>query len=132
MWAKSVAVLGILLLCVRSSAESESGTVCIAPFPEKPTPYSAPPGFLCGSEKLSLKIDERQAVPWPIKDSLRINSLDLATRHRVIIFCDGKPQQSFTFHFSEFGTKKLCLFINDFYKTAQLWEDKQSPWCKCK
>jgi hypothetical protein len=128
----AMALLTVLILCAPSSAESESGTVCVAPVPERPTPYSAPPGFFCEPGKLSLKLDERQAVPWPIKESLRVDGLDLDISHRVTIFCNGKPQQSFKFRFPQFATKKLCLFINDFYKTAQLWEDKQSPWCKCK
>lgn len=123
--------LAALLLCAAYSVASESGTVCVAPVPEKPSTYSAP-GYFCESKKLSLKIDEQQALPWPIKESIAIGSLDLAAPHRIAIFCEGKPQQSFKFRFSDFETKKLRLFINDLYKTAQLWEDKDCPWCKCK
>lgn len=131
MRRKTIALLIVLLLSAQLSAGSESGIVCVAPVPEKASPYSAP-GFFCESKKLSLKIDEQQAVPWPINESIAIGSLDLAALHRVVIFCKSKPLQSFKFRFSEFKTRKLCLFINDFYKTAQLWEDKDCPWCKCK
>ena len=95
-----------------------------------PAPFSAP-GLYCDSEKVSLKIDT-QTVPSPIRESVKIARLDLTTRHRVVVFCDGKPQQSFSFRFSEFKTSELCLFLNDLYKTAQLWEAKRCPWCKCK
>jgi len=88
--------------------------------------------LFCGSGKLSLRIDTLQAVPWPNKKSLKIEDLDLTSRHRVVISCDGKPQQSFRFRFSEFKTGDLCLFINELYQTAQLWEPKQAPWCKCR
>ena len=44
-----------------------------------------------------------------------------------MVLCNGKPQQSFRFRFSEFKTKELCLFINDLYQTAQLWEARKSP-----
>jgi len=93
-------------------------------------PQSAP-GLYCDSSKVSLKIDA-QLVPAPIKQSVKIAGLDPAARHRVIVLCGGKPQQSFTFRFSEFKSHDLCLFLNDLYKTAQLWERKQCPWCKCK
>jgi hypothetical protein len=112
------------------SAESGSGSVCIAPMSWELTPVSAP-GLYCASEKVSLKIDT-QVIPGPIKKCVKIAELDATTRHRVVVFCDGKPQQSFTFRFSEFKTSELCLFLNDLYKTAQLWEAKRSPWCKCK
>ena len=122
--------------------ESESGSLCIAPVFEKPDPRSGGPGLFCESEKLSLRIDTQQPVLWPMISErggtyrrgkiLKIDGLDAASRHRVAVFCDGKPQQSFTFRFSEFKTNQLCLFINDLYKTVQLWEEKRCPWCKCK
>jgi hypothetical protein len=89
-------------------------------------------GMVCQTWNLLVKIDDMKAVSWPRNESVKIDGLDVTRRHRVTIFCDGKPQQSFGFRFSEFKTRKLCLFLNDLYKTVQLWEDKQSPWCKCK
>lgn len=109
-------------------AESES--VCVAPMSWKPLPYSAP-GLYCDSEKVSLKIDA-QAVPAPINKSVKIAALDPTAPHRVVVLCNGKPQQSFTFRFSEFKTSELCLFLDEAFKTAQLWEAKRCPWCKCK
>jgi hypothetical protein len=50
----------------------------------------------------------------------------------VVVLCNHKPLQSFAFLFSEFKTKELCLFLNDLYRTVQLWESKSAPWCKCK
>jgi hypothetical protein len=79
-----------------------------------------------------MKIDSQQPMAWPIKENVKIEALDVTVTHRVVVFCDGKPQQSFKFRFSEFKTSELCLFINDMYKTAQLWDSKGAPWCKCK
>lgn len=67
-----------------------------------------------------------------MKESMTISALDLAAPHRIVVSCESKAQQSFKFRFSDFKTRKLCLFINDLYKTAQLWNDKDCPWCKCK
>jgi hypothetical protein len=120
------------LLCTAFSSESENGSVCVAPLPVEPPSTAATPELFCHSGNLSLKIDKQQVASWPRQESLKIESLDLTQRHRVTILCDGKPQQSFGFRFSDFKTKQLCLFINDLYQTAQLWDSKQSPWCKCR
>jgi hypothetical protein len=137
------AVIAVMLSGVifGQTAEPESGSLCVAPVLEKPDGRSAP-GLFCEPEKLSFKIDLQPAASFQliseqhgkyrIGKSLRIDGLDTATRHRVVIYCNGKPQQSFAFRFSDFKTKQLCLFLNDLYKTAQLWEAKQCPWCKCK
>ena len=128
----SVVVLAVVvLLSPALFAESGSGSVCISPVPEKPSDISAP-GLFCESAKLSVKIDAQQPMAWPIKENVKIDALDITATHRVVVFCNGKPQQSFKFRFSEFETRELCLFVNDMYKTAQLWESKGAPWCKCK
>ena len=115
------------LLCSAFSAESEQGSVCVAPVPVEPPSTAGTPELFCHSGNLSLKIDKQQAVSWPHKESLKLESLDITQRHRVTILCDGKPQPSFGFRFSNFKTKQLCLFINDLYQTVQLWEEsKQS------
>ena len=124
-------LLVVVLLCPTSSAEPGIGSVCVAPVPAKPSPYAAPPGFLCDSAKLSLRIDALKPMAWPVGESVKIDALDAAAAHRVVVSCDGKAQQSFRFRFSDFKTRELCLFINDFYKTVQLWESKGTPWCKC-
>jgi hypothetical protein len=128
----SVTILSVaILLSPALSAESSAGSVCISPIPQKPTNTSAP-GLSCDAAKLSMKIDAQQQIAWPIKDSVKIDSFDVTATHRVVVFCHGKPQQSFKFRFSDFKARELCLFINDMYKTAQLWSSKGAPWCKCK
>jgi hypothetical protein len=130
MKTTAVAVAIVFLLSPVSDAQSEQGSLCVAPISvERPTTFA--PGLHC-SGSLSLKIDTQKAIPWPQTASLRIEQLDLAQRHRVTVLCDGKPQQSFAFRFSGSKTEELSLFINSFYQTVQLWEPRQSPWCKCK
>ena len=53
-------------------------------------------------------------MTWPTKDGIHID-LDVSATHRVVVFCNGKPQQSFKFRFAEFKSAKLCLFLNDLY-----------------
>jgi hypothetical protein len=78
------------------------------------------------------KIDARDVTPWPRAERLKIEGLDLKASHRVRVFCDAKPHQTFTFRLSTFHLNELCLFINDFYQTAQLWRPAEARWCKCK
>ena len=139
-----IAALVVTLLPVvifGQAPEFRSGSLCIAPILDVADDRSAP-GLFCESAKLSLRIDTQQPVLWPMiseRDGtyrrgkiLKIDGLDAASRHRVVVFCDGKAQQSFTFRFSDYKANRLCLFINDLYKTVQLWEEKRCPWCKCK
>lgn len=141
------AVIAVMLsgmlsgLLLSQTAEPELGSVCVAPL-EKELGRGSAPGLFCESEKFSLQIDSEPAAAFQrnseqngkrrVGKSLKVDGLDTTARHRVVIYCNGKPQQSFSFRFSEFKTKQLCLFINDFYKTAQLWDAKRAPWCRCK
>lgn len=130
MQTAGVAAMTAVLAGLALSAPPKDGSVCVAPVLAKPVPASAPRLF-CSSEKLSFKIDAK-TMAWPIKKSVKIEGLDPTVRHRVVVLCDGKPQQSFGFRVSDFKSTELCLFLNDLYKTAQLWEVKRCPWCKCK
>jgi hypothetical protein len=117
-------------MCVSLSAQSGSVSLCVAPNSAEPAVRCAP--GLCGSGKISLKIDDRPVLQWPKAESLKIVGLDAAARHRVVIYRASRPQQSFKFQFSDFKSNEACLFLNDLYWTAQLWEPERAPWCKCK
>jgi len=137
--------LAVWVLCAGAYVQSQTHSICVAPEPRPALvlPEAIPekkdgtvretcaPG-LCSKGKLSLRIDHQSVRPWPQSECIKITDLDTAAPHRVVIYEDGKPQQSFKFRFSEFQSPELCLFLNDLYWTAQLWEKKDAPWCKCK
>ena len=125
MMTAMIVALGSLAL----SLERETPSLCIAPVAKIPIP-AASPGLFCDSKNFSLKIDEK-IMAWPMKGSVKIDTLNADVRHRVVVYCSGKPQQSFGFRFSDYKSLDLCLFLNDLYKTVQLQEVKRSPWCKC-
>src|SRR6202041_410610 len=106
-----------MLLCPVSFAQSEQGSVCVAPISKGWPPTAGTVELACASNKFSLKIDAQKAIPWPNTESIKIDGLDINTRHRIVVYCAGKPQQSFGFRFSAFKTAELCLFLNDLYKT---------------
>ena len=128
----SATVLVFMLSACVIHAQSEMRSLCVAPNAgETPQRCSAAPG-LCNGGALSLRIDRQPIQAWPKAKNVKIQGLNTATRHRVVVYRAGKPQQSFGFRFSEFKSPTPCLFLNDLYWTAQLWEAKQAPWCKCK
>src|SRR5258708_4171535 len=96
-----------------------TGSVCLAPLSSWPdTGASAAPR--CDGGDLSIKIDDRAAVEWPRAHSAKLQPLDIAPRHRVVVLCDKKPMASFSFQFTTFDEPNLCLYIDDFYSTLQL------------
>ena len=127
------AALPLLLTPSAFAMQGETGTICVAPLPQPVDGRrgAGPESVTCSGDKFSLKIDSQRSISWPLKQSTTFTGLDLSARHRVVVLCDGKPRQSFTFRFSGKETK-LCLFLNDLYWTVQLWPDKRTPWCKCK
>jgi hypothetical protein len=93
-------------------------------------PASKVPGLLCNSGTFSPRIDTRESVPWPRKESLEIDDLDLTQHHLVVASCGGKPIQSFRFHFSDFKASGLCLTFQDMfdgYEGMRLWDAKHAP-----
>ena len=130
MRTTTLAVLVAFLLCPSVPAEPGTGTVCVAPnSPEPPTRVS--PGGFYNPATLMLRIDNRQAIPWPHKDSSKIEGLDLKARHLVVLTSDGKRIQSFWFRFDDFKSAEPCIAY-DGYQGVQLQEAKGSPGCKCK
>ena len=113
------------------SSDSNGGSICIAPVSPKPPQTAAASLAFCHSARWTVRIDESAPRSWPNKESVKVDGLSLVSKHRVVVLCDGKPQQAFSFRFSEYHKEKLCLFLNDLYQTVQLWEAKKSPWCKC-
>ena len=130
-YSKSVksAILAVLIASLLSSvlsAESGRGTVCVAPNPEKPPKLGS-----YNPATLLLRIDKRDAVHWPHKDSIKIDGLSLTERHLVVLISDGKRIESFWFRFADYKTEDLCIAY-DGYQGVQLREARSSPWCKCK
>src|SRR6202035_2768883 len=126
-------VVGLLLVSFAGqlvAARSPSASICVAPTSLKRPPRFSP-GQAYNPQTLSVKVDKRQALPWPHKESLKIDGLSEQGLHLFIVISDGKPLQSFRFRFSEFRSRNLC-FSFDGYQGIQVEEDDNHPWCKCK
>ena len=123
-----LALFGVSLPSLLLMAQPQMGAICLRPAWIEPDRGPGVNG--CTSGKFSLRIDGGPVKAWSKTQAVRIADLDMATKHTVTIYCDGKPHQSFSFRFSQFKSTELCLFVNSLYHTAQLWE--RSPLCKCK
>ncbi len=129
MKSAATALFFVLLISQSISAEGGGGTVCVAPNSAK-FPMRISPGGEYNPATLSVKIDGRQTILWPHKESVKIDRLDLAERHLVVLTSDGKKIQSFWFRFSSFTSPDLCIAF-DGYQGVQLREAKGAPWCRC-
>jgi len=123
-------VSGLLVLRPPLFAQDGGASVCVAPTATEKVDRCAP--FLCEDGPISFKLDNREIQNWPKLECLKIDGLDPVAKHRVTVFRAGKAQQSFSFRFPVDGSNSACLFLNDLYWTAQLWNRKGAPWCKCK
>lgn len=123
-----------VLLCISTAviAQDSTGAICVAPIGHEAPTTAGTPELACESGNFTFRIDSGNSVAWPKDEGLSVTGLDLKMRHRVVVLCDGKPQQAFKFRLSEYNTGRACLWLNDLYLTAQLWEPRQAPWCKCK
>jgi hypothetical protein len=110
--------------------QTEFGTICVLPNSSNP-PTRISPGGKYNPATLTVRIDKREPIPWPHKQSVKIESLTLNERHLVVLRSDGKRIQSFRFRFSDFKDIKLCLYF-DGYQGVQLGDKHNALWCKCK
>jgi hypothetical protein len=120
-----VAIVGltVFLLFPSGGAEPPTGTLCVASRAD--TPFRGqviPPVSEVSSGGLQVKIDKRPALPWPQRESLKIEGLDIKERHLVAVLdAHGKPVESIWFRF--YGSNHLCMSY-DGYKGIGL--DEQS------
>ena len=125
------ALFAAIILCPLLTAQTRSGTICVAPnSATPPTRFSA--GDYFNPATLMLQIDNRRAIHWPHKSCAKISGLDLKARHRVVLTSDGKPLQSFRFRFSDYNSPILCLAFDGYGGPRLQEEGRSTPWCNCK
>jgi len=134
--APSVVLVGLTLVSLFSSgsqAQPEYGAVCVAS--RAATPFRGqviPATGEVSSGGLQIKVDKCPAVPWPQRESLKIDGLDVNERHFLgVVNADGKPVVSVWFRFSTYKSVRLCMSY-DGYQGIGLDDDAHCPWCKCK
>jgi hypothetical protein len=135
MKMKKTAMVGpafVFLLVAAGIAQTGSGTVCVASRNDDPW-FKVPPPEATSSRGLHLRVDKRTPVPWPQKESLKIDALDLSDLHLVAVLdSHNKPIESIKFRLSTYKSADLCMSY-DGYQGVQLQEaTKHTPWCKCK
>ena|ERR1700733_3350213 len=113
-----------------SSEGRELGTVCVLPNPAEP-PTRVSPGGQYDPATLTVRIDKREPIHWPHKQTVRIEDLLLSERHLVALTSDGKQIQSVWFRFSDHKNLNVCLSF-DGYGGIYVGDDQKNRWCKCK
>jgi hypothetical protein len=122
--------LVVLLISPCLLGQSKRGTVCVAPnSPERPKVSS--PGDDYNPATLSIGIDKRPPIPWPHKEGVKIDDLDVGERHLVVLTSDGKKIKSFWLRFKDYETPDSCISF-DGYQGVHVDDQRSSPRCKCK
>ncbi len=126
MQVRTIALLIGFLFSKALSAQTTGGTICVVPNSAEP-PTLISPGGSYNPATLLVKIDKREAVPWPHKKSIKIEGLDLKERHLIVLISDGEPIQSFRFRFAGYNVS----ISFDGYQGVQLKNADGHPGCKC-
>jgi len=92
------------------------------------------PGQEYNPATLFVRIDQREAIPWPHEKPVSITELTLGEPHLVVLTSDGKRIQSFRFRFSEYPSAELCMSF-DGYQGVQLYDKgtnrRRARYCGC-
>ena len=130
-------LLGLALLVALSqiaTAQAGGGSICVAA--RAATPFRGqviPPTGEVSSGGLRVKIDKRPTVPWPQRNSLKLEVLDLNERHLLaVIDSGGKSVESVWFRFSEYKSTDLCMAYDGYQGIGLQDATRRTPWCRCK
>jgi hypothetical protein len=118
----------LLLVCLVASVvrAEETGTVCLLK-----ASWEYPKGALSSEHAAvsPVKIFTVQFDEQPPLDvtttSARVDRLSLAGTHRVRVFADGKPTETFSFSFEKKGSSRLTLRYHEFYRSWALDPSKR-------
>jgi hypothetical protein len=130
-----VTVLAAVLLFPHAgSAEPETGTICVAARAADPFRGQViPPTGEVSSNGFQVKVDKRPAIPWPQRESLKIEGLDLKERHLLaVVDAHGKAIESLWFRFTTYNSKRLCMFYDGYQGIGLDADGRHCPWCRCK
>jgi hypothetical protein len=109
-----------------SSAEgTKTGMICVIANPPADRWYANVP---FDPKTLMFRIDDGKRTTWPQKTGFKVEGLNLAEKHLVVVYSWGKPIQAFRFRFSEFQDTKLCLLF-DGYSGPELRHMHKSCGC---
>ena len=128
------AVVLVTLALMRSSLpqqnlKQEDGSLTIFTVPTTWSKYRGP-GLYCEASKLSIRIDDGDAVQWPRKQRVQVKNLALDRPHLVTARCAGKPLQAARFRFSNFKSTHVCVSY-DVYGGIYLFDYTTRGWgCK--
>ncbi len=119
----------LLLFTFSFAPAQQTGSVCVEKFKSSTQSNIGNPNFGVPSGN-KIQIDGK--IAFRSSENAKIGGLSLKKKHLIKIYSDKKLVHSFKFAFSEFDRPKLCLFLNDFYGTWQLWEANRTKSCGCK
>jgi len=126
-------LVAVLFLPHGGSAEPETGTICVAARADDPFRGQVIPPGEVSSNGLQVKVDKRPAIPWPQRESLKIEGLDLKERHLLaVVDAHGKAIECLWFRFTTYNSKHLCMSYDGYQGIGLDADGRHCPWCRCK
>lgn len=118
-------LLGFVLLTFSETFASQQGTVCLGQLPKK----FLQPNEVGGNEYVEfdpamtyfLQIDGLDRIAFSTDEPQTYPALDLSSRHLAKVYENDKLLQSFWFSFDSLNSEKLCLWLNTWYWTWNMW-----------
>jgi len=101
-----------------------SGSVCVAPAFSVNARSIGTDSSLEATQarKFEIQIDSMDRVLLSDKRCSLIEPLTISKPHTVKIYCNGRRIESFSFRFDQFKSKRLFLWLKEFYGTWNLTE----------
>jgi hypothetical protein len=113
---RSIRCLALIILigfsvASSSSAEPETGMLCVIPNPPSSQQFANVP---FDQKTLMFRIDNGKKTSWPQQTGSKIEGLSLSETHLVVVYSWGKPIQSFRFRFTDYKETELCLLFDGY------------------
>ena len=124
----------LLMVSAPLSIAQSTGTVCVAARVDDPfwkEPRTLPDGQL-NTHGLRLRVDKQPSIPWPDRESLKIEDLSTNEWHVFGILEHGKLIGSVRFKFAEYKSTDLCMFYDGYQGIGLQDVSRHTPWCKCR
>jgi hypothetical protein len=107
----AIALLSVVLIPTTGGEGPARGTIAVASRAVTPSRGQViPPAGEVSSGGLRVKVDQRPPIPWPQRESLKIEGLDSEERHLLaVVDAHGKTVESLWFRFTNHNSLHLCM-----------------------
>ncbi len=129
---RSLCILLMLGASLAAAEPTRTARVCVAPPPDPGSKSGTFEGWVRPDLPYRVRFNNDTWMDLPTSTGYW-HTLSLGRRHLIETEENGKRHASFYFRFEDYQPRDdLCLFLNGFYNTWQLWPWRRTgAWCSC-